>query len=95
MHSRKASGDSLEKSSNALTGMAVTAASCSEKKSDVAAASIFTSLKAGDVRLSTDVVTLAQQNFAAEGYQPGDEEEDLNLASALISDILEQSRDLP
>jgi hypothetical protein len=30
-HSRKASGDSLEKASNALTGMSVTAAAGSEK----------------------------------------------------------------
>jgi hypothetical protein len=38
---------------------------------------------------------LAQQNFAAEEYKPENEEEDLNLASAIIPDILEQSRDLP
>jgi hypothetical protein len=85
----------LEKASNSLTDMSITAAARSEKRYDVAAASLLTSLKAGAECLSTGTVTLTQQNFAAEGYQSEDEEEDLNLASALIPDILEHSRDLP
>jgi hypothetical protein len=40
-------------------------------------------------------VTLTHQNFATEGYQPGDEEEDLNLAVGVIADILDGSSDLP
>jgi hypothetical protein len=79
-HSRKARGDSLEKSSTALTVMSVTAATGSEKRYDVAAAILSTRLKAGEENLSTDAVNLTQQNFATEGYQPEDEEEDLNLA---------------
>jgi hypothetical protein len=73
----------------------VTASARSVKRSDVAAASLLTSLKAGDGHLSTDAITLTQQNFAAEGNQPEDDEEDLNLASALIPDILQQSQYLP
>jgi hypothetical protein len=71
-HSRKASDDSLEKSSNALTSMSVTAAAGSEKRYDVAAASLSTSLKAGEESLSTDAVNFTQQNFAAQGCQPED-----------------------
>jgi hypothetical protein len=80
----------LGKASNVLTDMSVTAAARSERRSDVAAASLLTSLKAGDERLSTDAVTLTQQKFAAEDYQPEDEEEDLNPASTLIPNILEE-----
>jgi hypothetical protein len=90
-HSRKASDDSFEKSSNALIGMSVTAAAGSEKRYTVAAASLSTSLKAGEEHLSTDAVNLRQKNFASEGYQP----EDLNLASTLIDNILEGSSNLP
>jgi hypothetical protein len=71
------------------------AATRSKKRSDAAAASLLISFKAGDERPSTDAVTLTEQKIAAEEYQPEDEEEDLNLVSALIPDILEQSRDLP
>jgi hypothetical protein len=53
------------------------------------------SLNTGDEYLGTDVVSLTHQNFAAEVYGPEDEEEDFNLASALIPDMVEQSRDLP
>jgi hypothetical protein len=59
-HSRKASDDSLEKSSKALTGMSVTAAARSGKIYDAAAASLLTSLKAGDKCLSTVATTLTQ-----------------------------------
>jgi hypothetical protein len=52
-------------------------------------------LEAGDERLDTDAVTVTQKSFAAEGYRPKYEEEDLNLASALIPNILEEIRDLP
>jgi 2-phospho-L-lactate guanylyltransferase (CobY/MobA/RfbA family) len=76
-------------------GMSVMAVAGSETRSNVAAASLLTTSKAGDEYLSTDAVTLADQNFAVEEYQPEDAEEDLNLASARILDILEQSRDLP
>jgi hypothetical protein len=37
-----------KKTSNALTGMSLTAAARSEKRSDVASASLLTSLKSGD-----------------------------------------------
>jgi hypothetical protein len=73
----ESNSDYLEKASNALTGMPVTAAARSEKIYDVAAASLLTILKADEERLSTDA-------FAAEGYGPEDEEEDLNLALILI-----------
>jgi hypothetical protein len=63
-------GDSLEKVSSALTGMSVMATARSEKRYDVASASLLTSLKAGDERLNTDAVNLTQQTFAAQGYQP-------------------------
>jgi hypothetical protein len=78
-----------EKASTALPGMSVTDAAGSEKRYYVAAESLLKSMKAGDERLSTDAVTLAQQNFSAEEYEPENEEEDLNLASALIDNILE------
>jgi hypothetical protein len=94
-HSRKTSDDSLGKASNSLTGMSVMTAYGSEKIYDVAAASLSTSLKAGEERLSTDAVNLMHKNFAAEGYQPEDEEEDLNLASTLIDNIFERSSNLP
>jgi hypothetical protein len=84
----------LEKALNALTDMSVTAAAGSEKRSDVAAASLLIILKAGEERLSTDAINLPKQNFPAVGYQPEDEEEVLNLASALILDLLDKSRDL-
>jgi hypothetical protein len=74
-HSRKASDDSLEKASNALTGMSVTAAAGSEKRYDVAAERLLTSLKADEERLITYAVHLTQKNFASEEYQPEDEEE--------------------
>jgi hypothetical protein len=51
--------DSLENASTALTGMSVTAAS--EKRYDVAATSLSTSLKAGKENLSTDAVNLTQR----------------------------------
>jgi hypothetical protein len=91
-NSRKASDDYLEKSSTALTGISVMTAPGSEKIYDVAAASLSRSLKAGEENLSTDAVNLTQKNFAAEAYQPEDEEEDLNLASTLIDNILEGGR---
>jgi hypothetical protein len=94
-HSWKANDGFLEKSSNVLTGMSVMATSGSKKTYDVAASSLSTSLKAGEEHLSTDAVNLTQKNFAAEGYQPEDEEEDLNLASTLIDNILEGSSNLP
>jgi hypothetical protein len=94
-HSRKASDNPLEKASNALTGMSVTAAAGSEKRYDVSAASQSTSLKTGEECLSTDAVYLTHKNFAAEGYLPEDEEEDLNLASTLKENILEGSSNLP
>jgi hypothetical protein len=94
-HSRKASDDYLGKSSNALTGMSVTAAAGSEKRYYVKSASISTSLKAGEECLSTDALNLTQKNFAAAGYQPEDEEDDMNLASTFIGNILEGSRNLP
>jgi hypothetical protein len=83
IYSKKAIGNSLGKSSNALTGMSVTAAARSRKIFDVAAASLLTSLKAGEECLSTDAINLTHQNFAAEDFQP--EDEDLNLASTLKS----------
>jgi hypothetical protein len=55
----------------------------------------LTSFKAGEERLRTDALNLTQQDFAAEGYQPEDEEEVLNLAFALIPDILKKSRESP
>jgi hypothetical protein len=76
--------------------MSATAAAGSEKTSDVAAASLLTSLKAVEEHIiSTDAVNLSQKKIAAEEYHSEDEEEELNLASALIPDILEKSRDLP
>jgi hypothetical protein len=75
--------------------MSVTAAAGSEKTYDVAAPSLSTSLEAGEERLSTDAINLTHTNFAAEGYQPEDEEVDLNLASTLIDNILEGSSNLP
>jgi hypothetical protein len=75
--------------------MSVTTAAGSENRYGVAAESLSTILKAGEESLSTDAVNLTQQNFAAEGYQPEDEEEDLNLASTLIDNILEGSSNLP
>jgi hypothetical protein len=74
--------------------MSVTAATGSYKRYDVAAASLSTSLKAGEELLSTDAINLTHKNFAAEGYQPEDEEEDLNLALTLIDNILEGSSNL-
>jgi hypothetical protein len=91
IHSSRASDYSLGKTSNALTCMSVTAVAGAEKKSDVATASL---LKVFDEHISTDAVTLTHQNFDAEGYGPEDEEEDLNPASALVSDLLKQSSDL-
>jgi hypothetical protein len=67
--------------------MSVTAATHSGKRSYVAAASLLKNLNTGDQSISTDAVTLTHQNFAAEGYQPGDEEEDVNLVVGLIADI--------
>jgi hypothetical protein len=95
IYSRKASGDSLEKASNALTGMSVTVAARYEKRSAVSAASLLTIWEADDEQLSTDTITLTQQNVAAEGYQLRDEEEYLNLDVGLIADILEGISDLP
>jgi hypothetical protein len=65
IHSRRASDDSLKKPVNALTGMSVTTAADSKKRYDVAAESL---LKVVDEHLSTEAVSLTQQNFAAEGY---------------------------
>jgi hypothetical protein len=75
--------------------MPVTAAARSEKRSDVAAASLLTTLNAGDERLSTDAENLTQQNFSAEGYQPEYEEEDMNLDAGLIANILQVISNLP
>jgi hypothetical protein len=60
-HSRKGSDDYLEKASNALTGMSVTAAAGSEKRYDVAAASPLKILKAGEERLITDEMSTNQK----------------------------------
>jgi hypothetical protein len=52
-------------------------------------------LKAGEERLSNDAINLTYHNIGSEGYQPEDDEEDLNLASTLIPNILEGSINLP
>jgi hypothetical protein len=54
------------KSSNCLIGMSIMANARFENISYIATASLLTSLKAGDERLSTNTVTLTQQNFSAE-----------------------------